>query len=157
MTGVGLRPATQADSAECYLLHQAAMRPYVEAIWGWDERDQRAFHDRAFDPDHTRIITVGGHDAGVRIADYRPDQIYLGRIEIHPDYQGRGIGRHLIGQLLQEAAERGQPVELDVLAVNPRARALYQRLGFHEINRHGPDNIKIRMRAQPDPEAVHNS
>lgn len=157
MTSIRLRPATQADSASCYLLHRAAMRAYVEAIWGWDEHDQQAFHDRGFDPDRTRIITVDGHDAGVFIVDYRPDQIYLGRIEIHPDYQGRGIGTHLIGQLLREAADHGQPVELDVLTVNPRAHALYQRLGFHEVNRHGPDNIKIRMRAEPDPGTVHNS
>jgi ribosomal protein S18 acetylase RimI-like enzyme len=150
MTDVRLRPATQADSARCYLLHRAAMRGYVEVIWGWDESEQQAFHDRGFDPGHTRVITVDGQDAGVFIVDYRPDRIYLGRIEIHPDHQGRGIGSHLVGRLLREAADRGHPVELDVLAVNPRAHALYQRLGFHEVNRHGPGNIKIRMRAQPD-------
>lgn len=147
MTGIGLRPATHADSLRCYLLHRAAMRTYVEAIWGWDEHDQRAFHDRGFAPDHTRVITVDGQDAGVLIVDYHPDHIYLGRIEIHPDYQGHGIGSHLIGMLLREAAERGQPVELDVLTVNPRARALYERLGFHEVNRHGEGDIKIRMRS----------
>nr|WP_296064151.1 GNAT family N-acetyltransferase [uncultured Actinoplanes sp.] len=149
MTSIGLRPATHADSDRCYQLHRAAMRGYVEAIWGWDEADQQAFHHRGFNPDHTRIITVDGHDAGLLIVDYRPDQIYLGRIEIHPDFQGHGIGSRLIGRLLREAADRGQAVELDVLTVNHRAHALYQRLGFHETQRHGPDNIKIRMRAEP--------
>ena len=106
---------------------------------------------RSFDPDRTRIITADGHDAGVLIVDYRPGHVYLSRIEIHPDFQGRGIGTQLIGRLLREAADRGRPVELDVLTVNTRAHALYQRLGFNDINRHGPDNIKIRMRTQPAP------
>jgi ribosomal protein S18 acetylase RimI-like enzyme len=159
MTAIGLRPATRTDSARCYLLHRAAMRAYVAAIWGWDERAQQAFYERGFDADGTRIITVDGHDAGVLIVEDRPTEIYLGRVEIHPDYQGRGIGSQLIGQLLREAADRGQPVVLDVLTVNFRAHALYQRLGFHEVDRHGPNNIKIRMRATPQPgtSTVHNS
>ena len=46
-------------------------------------------------------------------------------------------------------AERGQPLALDVLDVNQRARALYQRLGFTEVSRRGENNRKIRMRATP--------
>ncbi|WP_157746395.1 hypothetical protein [Micromonospora inositola] len=41
MTAIGLRPATAADSTMCYLLHRAAMRTYIEAIWGWDEQTQQ--------------------------------------------------------------------------------------------------------------------
>jgi RimJ/RimL family protein N-acetyltransferase len=33
-----------------------------------------------------------------------------------------------------------------VLAVNERARALYQRLGMTEVARHGNGDIKITMR-----------
>ena len=38
---------------------------------------------------------------------------------------------------------------LDVLIVNERARALYQRLGLNEVARHGDGDIKIRMRSGP--------
>ena len=136
---IGLRPATPADSELCYQLHRAAMRGVVEAIWGWDEAEQRNYHRRGFDPASTRIITLDGHDAGVLIVHDRPGEIYLARIELHPDHQGRGIGTHLIRQLLAEA-----PVVLEVRTVNQRAHALYQRLGFREISR---ENGKIRMRA----------
>jgi RimJ/RimL family protein N-acetyltransferase len=40
-------------------------------------------------------------------------------------------------------------VVLDVLTVNHRARALYQRLGMTEVARHGDNNIKITMRLTP--------
>jgi ribosomal protein S18 acetylase RimI-like enzyme len=149
MTPVALRPATLADTEFCYQLHKAAMGEYVTAIWGWDEQVQRGFHDRAFSPGQWQIVTADGADAGMLNVEYRPAEIYLARIEIHPGYQGRGIGTRLIGALIDEARQKGQALVLDVLAVNRRAHALYQRLGLTEVARHGDDDIKIVMRINP--------
>ncbi|GLH99103.1 GNAT family N-acetyltransferase [Phytohabitans aurantiacus] len=138
-----LRPATAVDLDLCFDLHAAAMRSYVAAVWGWDDGVQRDFHARGFDPARTRILTVDGRDLGVLIVEYRPDEIVLGRIELHPDAQGRGIGTALIRGVLAEGAASGRPVTLEVLTVNPRAQALYERLGFREVGRSG---VKVRMR-----------
>ncbi len=146
MTPAALRPATPADSEFCYQLHKAAMGGYVTAIWGWDEQVQRGFHDRAFNPARWQIITAGGADIGMLDVEHRPTEIYLARIELHPDYQGHGIGAQLINALADEAQQNGQDLVLDVLAVNHRAQALYQRLGLTEVARHGDSNIKITMR-----------
>ncbi len=146
MTVIGLRPATAADTEFCFRLHKAAMGDVVAAIWGWDEQDQRDHHLRVFDPGNTRIVTADGVDVGMLSVDHGPTEIYLGRIEIHPDHQGRGIGTHLISGLLDQAGRRGQDLILDVLAVNHRAHALYRRLGLREVARHGDGGIKIRMR-----------
>jgi ribosomal protein S18 acetylase RimI-like enzyme len=144
---VGLRPATPADSEFCFRLHEAAMGGYVAAIWGWDEQVQRRYHERAFSPERWQIMTAEGADVGMLAVEYRPAEVYLGRIEIHPAYQGRGIGGQIIASLLGEARARGQDLVLDVLTVNPRAQALYERLGLAEVSRHGEGNIKIRMRS----------
>jgi ribosomal protein S18 acetylase RimI-like enzyme len=149
MTAIALRPAAPADSEFCYRLHRAAMGEYVTAIWGWDEERQRGFHDRGFTPGRWQIITAGGTDAGMIHIDYRPTEIYLSRIEIHPDYQGRGIGTYLIGALIEEARGKGQDLVLDVLTVNRRAQALYRRLGLAEVARHGDNDIRITMRTMP--------
>jgi ribosomal protein S18 acetylase RimI-like enzyme len=93
-----------------------------------------------------QIITAGGSDIGMLDVEYRPGEIYLSRIEIHPDYQGRGIGTRLIGALTAEARQKVQDLVLDVLTVNRRAQALYRRLGMAETARHS-DNIKITMRS----------
>jgi len=146
MTSVALRPATPADSEFCYQLHKAAMGDYITAIWGWDEQVQRGFHARAFNPGRWQIITAGGADIGMLDVEYRPGEIYLARIEICPDHQGRGIGSRLISALDGEARQKGQDLVLDVLTVNHRAQALYQRLGMTEVARHGDGNIKITMR-----------
>jgi GNAT superfamily N-acetyltransferase len=147
MTVVALRPATPADSEFCFQLHKAAMGGYITALWGWDEPRQRAFHDRSFRPGRWQIITAGGADVGMIDVERRPAEIYLGRIEIHPSHQGRGIGTDLITALIDEARRHGQDLVLDVLTVNPRAQALYQRLGLTEVARHGDNNIKVRMRS----------
>ncbi|MFC6632270.1 GNAT family N-acetyltransferase [Microbulbifer taiwanensis] len=47
------------------------------------------------------------------------------------EQRGRGIGRKLIAELLQTVRARALPVAaLDVAESNPRARQLYERLGF---------------------------
>ena len=147
MTPVALRPATPADSEFCYQLHKAAMGGYVTAIWGWDEQTQRDFHTLAFNPRRWQIITADGTDAGMLDIEHRPTEIYLARIEIHPDHQGHGIGTRLISALIDEATQNGQDLVLDVLTVNQRAQALYQRLGMKEVARHGDNNTKITMRS----------
>jgi ribosomal protein S18 acetylase RimI-like enzyme len=149
MTAIALRPATPADSEFCYQLHKAAMGGYITAIWGWDEQVQRDFHARGFNPSRWQIITADGTDIGMLDVEHRPGEIYLSRIEICPDHQGHGIGTRLIRVLASEAAQNGQDLVLDVLAVNHRAQALYQRLGMTEVARHGDGNIKITMRLTP--------
>ena len=147
MTAIALRPATPADSEFCFELHKAAMGAYITAIWGWDEQRQRDHHARSFSPGRWQIITAGGTDVGMIDVEYRPAEIYLSRIEVHPSYQGHGIGTRLIGALIGEAARKGQDLVLDVLTVNHRAQALYLRLGMTEVARHGDGNIRITMRS----------
>jgi ribosomal protein S18 acetylase RimI-like enzyme len=157
MTLVALRPATSADSEFCFQLHKAAMGGYITAIWGWDEQRQRDSHTRSFNPRRWQIITADGTDIGMIDVEYRPAEIYLSRIEISPDHQGHGIGTRLVSALIDEARQNGQDLVLDVLTVNHRAQALYQRLGMTETARHGDGNIKITMRSsRPHQQDSHN-
>jgi ribosomal protein S18 acetylase RimI-like enzyme len=146
-SAIALRSATRADAEFCYQLHKAAMGEYITAIWGWDEQVQRAFHERAFNPRRWQIITDGEVDAGMLDVECRPGEIYLSRIEIDPGHQGRGIGTRIICALLVEAERNGQDLVLEVLTVNRRARALYQRLGLTEVARPGDRGIKVAMRS----------
>jgi ribosomal protein S18 acetylase RimI-like enzyme len=143
MTPVALRPATPADSEFCFQLHKAAMGDYITAIWGWDEQRQRGFHARSFNPGRWQIITAAQADIGMLDVERRPGELCISRIEIHPDYQGQGIGTFIISALADEARQNGQDLVLEVLTVNQRAQALYQRLGMREVARHG---VKITMR-----------
>lgn len=55
-------------------------------------------------------------------------------IDLLPSAQGRGFGRALINRFFAALAARGVPaVHLGMVPANVKARAFYDRLGFHEI------------------------
>jgi ribosomal protein S18 acetylase RimI-like enzyme len=150
MDGVRLRPATADDFEFFFDLHKRSLGPYVDQVWGWDDDDQRAYLERNIAPEHTQVIVVDGVDIGRLNVEDHDDEVFLGLIEITPDYQGRGIGAQLIQTLLDDAFAQDKRVRLNVLQVNSRAYQLYRRLGFTEVIREGvAPEIRIRMQAQP--------
>lgn len=62
----------------------------------------------------------------------------LHEVVVRPDHQGRGIGGELIARAARYAKEKGRDkVRLWVGEKNQRAAALYRRLGFTTLARHG--------------------
>jgi GNAT superfamily N-acetyltransferase len=53
-----------------------------------------------------------------------------GKLTIFKDFQGQGIGRKLIAQIIEDANNTGIPVELILLKTNP-VKKLYDDLGFY--------------------------
>ncbi len=52
-------------------------------------------------------------------------------IVVHPEYRGHGIGTKLLEDLKIHAQSLGyQAITLDVINTNPRAKSLYERMGF---------------------------
>lgn len=125
-----LRPATLDDYDFLFALHRSAMREYIEAIWGWHEGWQAEYFQKKFDPTTTQIIVINGVDAGVLVFEERPDEVYIGLIELLPAYQRRGTGTAIIRQLATDAHRRGLPLALHVLTTNDPAYRLYKHLGF---------------------------
>jgi 2-phosphosulfolactate phosphatase len=123
------RPAVEGDRPFLFAIKEASMREYIEAAFGeWNERDQRTM----FDPDLVRIaiVVVDGRDAGMVEARLDHGGLYLANIQIAPDHQGRGLGAGIVEVLATAAHARGLPLVLQVLKVNARARAFYERLGL---------------------------
>ena len=58
-------------------------------------------------------------------------------LAVHPGWQGRGVGRALLAQLIEwaMAAPAVEKIELHVRSSNAAAQALYRKLGFTEIGR----------------------
>ncbi|MBG6182256.1 ribosomal-protein-alanine N-acetyltransferase [Arthrobacter sp. CAN_A214] len=119
------------------------------------------FYDEFFQPD-TRRYVVAEVDgamvayAGLMCVDTTAD---IQTIGVLPAFEGRGIGRALLTELLAESARRGADnVMLEVRADNPRAQQLYTRFGFERIHtrrryyRDGVDAWIMRL-ALPFPNA----
>lgn len=104
-------------------------------------------------------ITPGAVRDGQPVSDELIGEIVLNDLDEHarsanlrlallPNYRGRGYGREAIFEVLRFAFEgatdvdgvrhegpRLHRVSLDVLSINPRARMLYESLGFREEGR----------------------
>jgi len=86
-----------------------------------------------------RVATLRVEVVAAGIVTYGPDPFtselnaHLLAIVVDPLVDGHGVGQRLMSELDTEARQRGAlTMSLNVFAANERARALYQRLGFHE-------------------------
>lgn len=86
-------------------------------------------------PGSSSFCLVESDDKLMGFAQYWPrdaETVHLGRIIINPLYRGQGLGKAMLQLLVAEAKEAYQPetITLNVLRDNPRAKYLYQKLGF---------------------------
>ncbi len=126
------RPAREVDREFFYELNRATMRDYVVATWGaWDEDFQHRYFDEHFASGSTDILENDGQPVGILRIEQHETAIFLAEIQILPAHQGRGIGARLMKQAIAHAEAASLPLALQVLKVNVRARALYERLGLH--------------------------
>jgi ribosomal protein S18 acetylase RimI-like enzyme len=83
---------------------------------------------------HTFMIELDGQAIGtVRLIPEEQEAGVYGFV-IHPDHQGRGIGRDVLHRLCRMArAEGATSVHLDVATDNDRALHLYTSIGFQPV------------------------
>ncbi len=130
MEGLKFRKAQAADSEFVFSAKKAAFREYVEQIWGWDEVYQKELHNRRFASQDLRIIQFNGTDVGFLSTSTTPDTLNVDQIYILPEYQGRGFGAACMRGIIDDANQEQKSVTLQVLRINTRATAFYERLGF---------------------------
>ena len=145
-TLIGYRPAVDMDAEFLYHLHVLTMKEYVDRTWGWDDAFQEAVFHKNFVPAEVQIITCNGTDMGMLMLEERPEEVFLRAIEIHPDYQKQGIATGIITQIIANGIQKGKPVRLYVLKVNP-AKKLYDRLGFVVVEETSTNYIMLTSRS----------
>jgi ribosomal protein S18 acetylase RimI-like enzyme len=65
-----------------------------------------------------------------------PERAEIKRMRVHPDYQGRGIGKIILSELEARARTLGyKTLHLDTSVVQLAAQKLYEKYGFREVGR----------------------
>ena len=128
--------APRPDELEwLYELNKKSFLKVVVRQFGtWDEAFQREIFFSKWEHQRpAQIIEKGSDRIGVVILEQLDDCNWLHEIQICPNHQGQGLGTKLMEDLLADARSRGVPLRLQVLHANQRAKRLYERLGFLEI------------------------
>lgn len=82
--------------------------------------------------------------------DIEPDTLLMDGIFVDAAVRGRGVGTVLLNAVAETARQHGlSKVRLDVIDSNPRARKLYETLGFRAVETHdiGPLRYLFGFRA----------
>ena len=143
MEELSFRKAHTSDSEFVFTVKKAAFREYVEQVWGWDDNYQRELHNRRFAAQDVCIIQFRGTDVGFLSTSSTPDTLKVNQLFILPEYQGKGIGSACMMRIVDDARLEGKSVALQVLKVNTRGTAFYQRLGFLII---GESSTHLQMK-----------
>ena len=85
--------------------------------------------------DAAMLLGIGGDfPLGQAWIDFQSEHPRVWALRVFPPLQGAGLGTRLMKEAENHAASRGaEAVEVGVEHHNPRARALYQRLGYRPV------------------------
>lgn len=144
---MSLRPAVAHDLPFLRDLF-GGFRALELALVPWPEAQKSAFIDDQFGLQHVHFTRHYPHAdfwvvmQTLPLASPRPiGRLYLDRsarewrivdIGFVAEARGQGLGRAAIEWIQEQAAATGASVALEVAADNPRAHALYLRLGFRD-------------------------
>jgi GNAT superfamily N-acetyltransferase len=127
--------ATPSDLEFVRAVHHRAYRDVIELQYGgWSECVQDTYFRDAWSAAAHDIVLCDSIPCGYTGIDHDAAAIYVRELVIDPDFQGLGIGTHLVKDIQNQATARGVPVRLQTHIVN-RAQYLYGRLGFRETSR----------------------
>lgn len=136
-----LRAARDSDLPWLHDLY-ASTRAAELAMLPWPANAKRSFTDQQFQLQHQHYLShyPGTDFLVIEYAKAPVGRYYLQQdassdylvvdISLLPEEQGKGIGSELIRQTQRDALARGAAIGLHVHHMNPRARQLYERLGF---------------------------
>ncbi|HBV14085.1 GNAT family N-acetyltransferase [Chryseobacterium carnipullorum] len=81
--------------------------------------------------DKAHIILLNDEPVGL-LKINRGDKTEVFQLQIDPTQQGKGLGKKILKDILEEASKEGKTVELSVLKTN-KAQYLYTSLGFKTV------------------------
>lgn len=130
MAAVEIRPLQSTSEAEACARLMAASEPWVTLGRGYAA-------SLAILQDPTRevyVATAGGRLAGFLILCLvGPFTGYIQTVCVAPEQRGGGLGTQLVAFAERRIAAVSPNVFLCVSSFNPRARALYERLGYEFV------------------------
>ncbi|MCR4279495.1 MAG: GNAT family N-acetyltransferase [Candidatus Zambryskibacteria bacterium] len=128
-----LRTSEAKDAKFLFHVKIEAMKPTSSiSRTALDYDKEFAEYLKKFEPEKIQVIQFAGKDVGRLRIVRSPNSIYIGGIQILPEFQGKGIGTAILKDLIAESETTRIPITLEVHHANKRAISFYKNLGFRE-------------------------
>lgn len=123
---ISLRPMTRADDAVVHSL--------LEIGFGWSRPETADEAAAELERARTVVIEFESAPVGSLRRQRDGDAVGIYGFVVHPDHQGRGIGRDVLRRVCRQARDEGVTrIHLEVAVDNDRALGLYTSLGFAPV------------------------
>ena len=124
-----------ARPAEADALTELVMRS--KAHWGYSDefmescRAELTIHAEEIVPSRITVAETEGRVVALASLEGEPPEGELASLFVDPDMIGKGVGRTLLGHMLDIA--RGVGIRTVVLDADPNAEAFYEAMGFVRV------------------------
>ncbi|WP_418360325.1 GNAT family N-acetyltransferase [Sphingobacterium detergens] len=125
------RPALKSDLKFLLGLRVQTMNPHLIAN-SLPVSDEAHLQRVEYQFEHATIIEINKRAIGLLKVHRQANNIELIQIQVAPSYQGKGIGRRILNDLIKEAIESEKSITLSVLKTN-QAKNLYLSVGFGSV------------------------
>lgn len=133
---IRIRKAQQADADALVLCIDAAYAQYTSRISDLPPVSEGC--DEEITKDRVWAAVEDGQVVGGVFLIPQDGFMKLANVAVHPDHDGKGIGRALVAHAENEAKRQGyDEMRLNTHVAMPENVALYTHLGWEEISRNG--------------------
>lgn len=134
MSKFTLRKAFPDDIELSFAIRKNAMYKYIADSKGWFEDKEMQDHIEDFSTDTMKIIEVDGKPVGVFESVVEDGYIHIHGFYLLEEFQNCKIGSRVMKEIICKADDEKKSILLQVLKVNHRAKAFYERIGFKVYN-----------------------
>lgn len=154
---ITLRATTLADTAALPAIERSAGQRFLlfpELAWIADDQIISAAQHRAFAAaGMSWLAQVDERPVGFLVAETLGSSLFIAELSLHLEWQGKGIGRRLIGYVAEQARDKGfTSLTLTTFRDVPWNAPLYARLGFEML---ADETLPATLRQQREVEAAH--
>jgi [ribosomal protein S18]-alanine N-acetyltransferase len=126
---ITLRPGRPADAGRI----AAMSRDLIETGLGWSWGPDRVARSIANKDTATLLACERDRVVAFSIMYFGDEHAHLNLLAVRPSHQRLGIGKHMVGWLIESAYAAGiATIHLELRAANTAARSFYRSLGFTE-------------------------
>lgn len=155
---VTVRPADVDDAQAIQAVGRAAWHAAYDDVFGAERVDRVVSQWWAVESLRgaataaERVFLVASDAAEVvGVAEAVPDTgergtYRLGRLYVHPDTWGEGVGTRLVDELLDRLPSRAERLRLVVLAENPTGVSFYEGYGFERVDERTGETDSVEHR-----------